>query len=155
MLNDLPEIELDLVRPGQVRLVFLPFPLEKRGDESIYEAAAAQCAGLHGGADRARRLLFQANSPGIGEKTEAVATEIGLPSSVLANCVQSAIPRVGALLQNARQLGIRGTPTFLFGTEMTPGQLRVLLIREGISEEPRWFQRLVQEALDRVRRQAG
>lgn len=98
--------------PDQIRFVYRDFPITSA--ESFVAAQAAQCAYEQGEFWEYHDLLFSGQMPlGIGAY-ETYATELGLDSEELLNCVDSEryAEEVSEDASFASNLGVTGTPTF-------------------------------------------
>jgi len=120
---------------GRVRLIFKDLPLPKH---EFARAAheAARCAGSLGRYWAYHDVLY-ANQPKF-EHDDLVryATDIGLPREKFTACLDSHrfAAAVEADAEQARALGIRGTPTFVINGRLVVGALPIEEFRKLIDE---------------------
>lgn len=112
---------LDYVDRGEVRYVYHDYPVAQ---EHRALAEAMLCAAEQDGYFEFRRSLqAQGNSfdPAQWRQSASIA---GLDLVAFEECVAAGTKRdaVHAMLQTGRELGIRGTPTFLIGTSEAAGE---------------------------------
>jgi protein-disulfide isomerase len=98
--------------PDQIRFVYRDFPITSA--ESFVAAQAAQCAFEQGDFWAYHDLLFSGQLPLGMDAYERYATELGLDSEELLNCVNSEryAEEVSEDAGFASNLGVTGTPTF-------------------------------------------
>lgn len=98
--------------PDQIRFVYRDFPITSA--ESFVAAQAAQCAFEQGEFWEYHDLLFSGQLPLGRETYEAYASELGLDSDELLNCIDSEryVDEVNEDASFASGLGVSGTPTF-------------------------------------------
>ena len=116
---------LDYVEKGQVRYVYHDYPTAA---EQRRVVEATLCAAEQDGYFALRSALVSgARQPGT-EQLHRMADIAGLDVASLEDCMGSGRKdgNVGRLVETARGLGIRGTPTFLIGsTGETGNQVRI------------------------------
>ena len=106
--------ELMATYGAKVRFVYRDFPLDEIHPEARPAAIAATCAGEQGKYWEYHNLLFTSDV-GLGaEARAAFAQRLGLDLERFATCVASGATNdeVDGDLQDAFELGVRGTPTF-------------------------------------------
>lgn len=125
-LETLPQLKEEYIDPGRVRLHFLPFPVH--GEAAKLEAQAAFCAAAQSlfweFQEAAFKYAKENGYPelGEGELASILASAGGNPDELLsclaAGTYAEAVEEVIAI---ARELGVRGTPTFFVGNQVIPG----------------------------------
>lgn len=125
-----PTIVKDYVATGKVRLEFRNFPI--LGEESGAAALGAQCAADQNKFWPYQKKLFLVEYDAgqlKNEKTQAgrfsaenlvkYAGDVGLDAAAFTTCLGAPDTgtKVAAHLRNARDLGLRGTPSFLIGDQ--------------------------------------
>jgi protein-disulfide isomerase len=120
---------------GRVRLIFKDLPLPSH-DLARPAHEAARCAGALGRYWAYHDKLF-ANQPKF-ERADLLryAGEVGLPREKFAACVDARrfAPEVEADVEQARAIGVRGTPTFVVNGRVVAGALPVEDFRALIDE---------------------
>jgi protein-disulfide isomerase len=120
---------------GRVRLVFKDLPLPSH-ELARPAHEAARCAGSLGRYWPYHDKLF-ANQPKF-ERADLLryAAEVGLPVDRFAACLDAHrfAPQVEADVEQARAIGIRGTPTFVINGRLVAGALPVEDFRTLIDE---------------------
>lgn len=113
-----PVVDKEYVETGKVSMVFKHFPL--RGPDSISASIASQCAGEQGKFWEYHDILYEnqgaENSGWVSkDRLKALASDISLDRTSFDACLES--NRYSQLVQNdlqlARDLRLRGTPTFV------------------------------------------
>ena len=126
---------------GRVRLIFKDLPLPSH-ELARPAHEAARCAGALGRYWPYHDRLF-ANQPSF-QRPDLLryAAEVGLPVDKFAACLDARrfAPAVEADVEQARALGVRGTPTFVINGRLVAGAL-----------PPEDFRRLIDEALKDTR----
>jgi protein-disulfide isomerase len=109
-LNDFRDVLNRFVDTGRALYAFRHFPLERIHPASVDLAVAARCAGEQGRFWEVVDLLFL--RPGLAITPEA----LGVQAAEFGRCRSgSGLAAVAADRQQAADLGVRGTPTFLVG----------------------------------------
>ena len=120
---------------GRVRLVFRDLPLPSHPlARPAHEAA--RCAGSLGRYWPYHDKLF-ANQPSFARADLLrYAAEVGLPGEKFAACLDARrfAPKVEADVEQARAIGIRGTPTFVVNGRLVAGALPVEDFRQLIDD---------------------
>lgn len=118
-----------------MRLVFKDLPLPSH-ELARPAHEAARCAGSLGRYWPYHDTLF-ANQPKF-ERADLLryAAEVGLPVDTFAACVDAHrfAPQVEADVEQARAIGVRGTPTFVINGRLVAGALPVEDFRALINE---------------------
>ncbi len=125
----------------RVRLIFKDLPLPSH-DRARPAHEAARCAGALGRYWPYHDKLF-ANQPSF-ERADLLryAAEVGLPGDKFTACLDARrfAPQVEADVEQARALGVRGTPTFIVNGRLVAGALPVedfrRLIDEALKDKP-------------------
>jgi len=125
---------------GRVRLIFKDLPLPTH-DLARPAHEAARCAGALGRYWAYHDKLF-ANQPSF-ERADLVryAGDVGLPREAFTKCLDARqfAPAVEADLEQARAIGVRGTPTFVVNGRVASGALPVedfrVLIDEALKDK--------------------
>jgi len=137
--DTLPVLLRDYVDTGRLLLAVRPFPLPYRGGAAIDEAALTRCAGRHGKFWEAHDTLF-ANAGASGlDQIEAVGAAAGLETDALAACIPDERDHVRRTVEEARALGVSGTPAFLIGQLDSTGRVTVQVAHQGVSRGSQWF----------------
>ncbi len=130
--------------PRQVKVVFKHYPLRKH--KLAFPAAQASiAAGNHGKFWEFHDLLFKNYSKLSHRKIEEIAVALGLDASALKEEMKAPqiADRINADLQNAKEAGVRGTPTvFINGIVLRDKTLK-------------GFQREIKKALGRHQNSAN
>ena len=126
---------------GRVRLIFKDLPLPSH-DLARPAHEAARCAGALGRYWPYHDKLF-ANQPKF-ERADLLryGGEVGLPRETFAACLDARrfAPEVEADVEQARAIGVRGTPTFVVNGRVVAGALPVedfrTVIDEALKDKP-------------------
>jgi len=136
----LPTIERKYVATGRVLFVLRQFPLPAIHPLSLAAAVAAQCAArqdkfwpLHH-----RLYTYQGRLDLTLIRNDAVA--VGADMTLWDSCMDSADSRaaVDREVTAAREVGVRGTPTFLIGRMQSPDAIQVFKEIDGLSTIAHW-----------------
>src|SRR5262249_9968611 len=123
---------------GRVRIIFKDFPL---GSHELARPAAeaARCAGAAGKFWDYHDRLYERQPAFARAELIAYAGELGLDREAFARCVDEHryASAVQADVDQARQLGVRSTPTFVVNGRVIIGTHPVETFREVIDEELR------------------
>jgi protein-disulfide isomerase len=133
-LQTFTQIEQDLVETGKVHYVFKDLPLTSIHPQATLAAEAARCAGAQDMGQDAyvamHHTLFEEQEAWSGQANAAdlfanYAAEIGLDGGSFAACLENHdfAAAVQADMQEARALGINGTPAFLINGHLVSGAL--------------------------------
>ena len=114
--NTLPKLTDKYVNGGQVKYVFVDFPLSFHA-QAQPAAVAAACAHQQGAFWKMHGLLFD-NQKALGEQTfQKLATDLQLKSEEFNQCLRD--PKIVAQIREqvrlAEAAGVQGTPAFLIG----------------------------------------
>ena len=120
-----PEISRQYVDSGKVLLAFRHLPLSTHAN-SQKAAEAAECAGLQGRFWQMHDLLFR-NVEELGDAywrryAGALALDLEKFDGCLAGDMSA---KVRADVETAKTVGVSGTPTFLLGTRLEDGTVRI------------------------------
>ena len=125
-LETLPQLREEYIDSGRVRLYFLPFPVH--GEAAKVEAEAAFCAAAQGLYWEFQKAAFSyAEEHGYpelgGEALALILGSVGGDPEGLLACLSSGTyaETVEQTIAIARELGVRGTPTFFVGQWTIPG----------------------------------
>jgi protein-disulfide isomerase/uncharacterized membrane protein/rhodanese-related sulfurtransferase len=113
-----PMIEQMLDKYGsQIRFVFRHFPVNEIHPYAQTAAEASECAGEQGKFWEAERKFYQEQSDLTEAALDRYAAEIGLNVNALHQCLMSgsARARVQQDVDDAKAVGVQGTPTFFVG----------------------------------------
>ena len=121
--------------PGQVRLVFKDFPLDFH-TQARPAHEAARCAGEFGKYWEYHDRLFEVQPEFARDDLIRYATELGVPGDGFVRCLDSDRFKglVEADVQEGRQAGIRGTPTFFINGRPLLGAVPYEVFKEWIEE---------------------
>jgi protein-disulfide isomerase len=133
-LQTFAQIEESMVERGEVRYFFKDMPLTSIHPQAMLAAEAARCAGAQEPGREAfvamHNMLFEKQRAWSGQSDAGdlfadYAAEIGLDAGVFAACLQNHEfeSAVEADLQEAMELGFRGTPAFLVNGQPVSGAL--------------------------------
>ncbi|MFO0293094.1 MAG: DsbA family protein [Rhodospirillales bacterium] len=119
---------------GRVRIVYKELPI--LGPDSVVAARAALAAHRQG-AYRAFHAALMARRGSFDDAAiAALATELGLDAARLRADMER--PEIAAQIERnralARELGIRGTPAFVIGTEIVPGAIDLATMRSLVAK---------------------
>jgi protein-disulfide isomerase len=122
-LGPYPQLKTDYIDTDQVRLVFRN--LAFIGNESIWAAEAAECAGDQGQFWAYHDLLFQKQGPENSgafsrNNLKQVAASLGLDTAQFNQCLDSGkyLSLVQQQSAGAQSLGIHSTPSFLVNSQL-------------------------------------
>jgi protein-disulfide isomerase len=126
---------------NRVRLIFKDLPLPSH-EHAMAAHEAARCAGSLGRYWAYHDKLF-ASQPQF-ERADLIryATDVGLSREKFTACLDAHrfAPQVEADVEQARALGVRGTPTFVINGRVVAGALPVedfrTLINEALRDKP-------------------
>jgi protein-disulfide isomerase len=125
MLQTMPQLMADYVNTGQVRYVFVDYPIAQLHPDAFKSHEAAACAGDQGKYWQMHDLLFT-NSPA-REASQLVtqASMLGLDMTKFEACLNNGnggahAAEIRASVGRMQQLGVGGTPLVLIG--LTPAQ---------------------------------
>lgn len=128
----LPGVIADLVQSGKVRLAFRHLPLQQIHADALKAAEASECAHRQGMFWPMHDALFAQPTDLSKEALVRKALSIGLDRRLFEGCLAGeAVSKITQDMQEARLLGIRGTPTFLFGIFQPDGRLKILRRESG------------------------
>ena len=119
----LPLIDKEFIQTGKLRYVMRELPLAQIHPHAQKAAEAAQCAGEQGKYWQMHDKLFQNQKALEVPRLKEYAKGIGLNSRAFDECLDGGkqTERVQRDLQEARSLGVNGTPGFFLGLT-TPGK---------------------------------
>ena len=126
---------LDIVDAKEdVRIVWKEFPI--LGEDSVFAARAALAAGMQGRYLDLHRTLMITRSRLSQDWVMTLAEGIGLDVEKLKQDMGSTeiTQQIGANLDLARQLGIRGTPAFIIDGKVFPGALDPSRLKELVND---------------------
>lgn len=113
----LPAIVDDFVKPGLIRFGFRHLPLDGMHPNAMSAAQSAECARSEDRFWQMHDALFTLPMRLAPSDIRKHASAVGLESSRFQGCLsQSANEAIRADLDPAERLGVKGTPTFFFGT---------------------------------------
>jgi len=123
-----PQIVTDYVDSGQVRYVFMDFPLTSIHPQAPLAAEAARCAGDQDAYLEMHRALFERQGDwcgrdDAGEVFVGLAGELGLDEATFRQCLESGrhTAAVQTDLDQGIGLGINGTPAFFLNGNFISG----------------------------------
>jgi len=140
-LETYPQIVTDYVDTGQVRYVFLDFPLSSIHPQAQAAAEAARCAGDQGAYLAMHDALFARQGEWNGRDDAATifgsfASELGLDGEAFTACLDSGqhAAEVQADLEQGISLGVDGTPAFFLNGRFLSGAQPYDVFRAMIEE---------------------
>ena len=127
-LETFPQIMADYVDTGQVRYVFLDFPISSIHPQAQAAAEAARCAGDQDAYLPMHDMLFARQSEWNGRQDAATifagfAQELGLDGDTFTACQEARTHEAAVLadLQQGAALGVNGTPAFFLNGNLLSG----------------------------------
>lgn len=130
------EVEEEYIETGKASLVYVDFIVH---EEALLAAEAAHCAGEQDAFWEYHDKLFeeQGETDYTAENLKAFAEELDLETESFNTCLEENRYRefVAAQTQQAQQIGLRGTPTFLINEQVVPGLIDFEQMSEIIEEE--------------------
>ncbi len=119
----LPQIDKEFLQTGKVRYAMRELPLTAIHPNAQKAAEAAQCAGEQGKYWQMHDKLFQNQKALEVPRLKEYAKGIGLDNRAFDECLDSGkqAVKIQRDLQEARSLGVNGTPGFFLGLT-TPGK---------------------------------
>jgi protein-disulfide isomerase len=140
-LSTLPEVQEEYVVAGKVKLTFKHVIVH--GEKAVLAAGAAECASEQNAfwAYHDKLYLNQGSVDFSAENLKRFAEELGLDSDSFNACLESEryMDKLAADLDEARQVGVSATPSFLINGKLVVGyqpfeEFRVH-IEEALSEQ--------------------
>jgi protein-disulfide isomerase len=124
----MPSVEEQFVTPGFVQLAFVHTPIERIHPLSFQASSVAECAREEGQFWEVHDALFQKRGKFDQEFLSELPLKLAIPQRQFGACMarQEVSDRVRSASQLGRDLGIRGTPTFLLGTRVDGMRMKVL-----------------------------
>lgn len=151
----LPSIEQEYISIGKLKYVLRDYPLEAIHKDALKAAEGAKCAGeqekyweMHD------RLFRNQNQLGAAELPKH-AQAIGLNLSAFQECLDKGkqVAEIRKDMEDARKLGVQGTPTFFLGTQDSAGQnIKVLTTIYGAQPYAQ-FKQAIEGALSQMEKQ--
>jgi len=119
----MPQIDKEFIQTGKVRFVMRDLPLANIHPNALKAAEAVECAGEQGKYWQMHDKLFQNQKTLEIPHLKEYAGKIGLDKRVFDKCLDSGkqVVKIQRDLQEAKNLGITGTPAFFLGLT-TPGK---------------------------------
>lgn len=117
-----PLMDKLLASDSKIRLVEKVIPV--LSEKSVLDAQAIYAAALQGGYEKMKRALMQDTAAPSLDRIRALATANQLDAAKLVSDMHdpSVSKLINANLAEAREIGLDGTPTFIFGTaSVVPG----------------------------------
>jgi protein-disulfide isomerase len=129
----LPDILKNYVDTGKAFVGFRHLPLEMMHPAARRAAEAAECGRREGKFWEVHDMLFSSPQALVNITADAFGTIGGLDRTRFATCLKGqATSAVSRDVEDARSLGISGTPTFFFGVLDDNGSLRVHRRESGV-----------------------
>jgi protein-disulfide isomerase len=131
--DTLPAIRKEYIDAGKLRHVFRNLPLETVHPLAFKAHQAALCAGDQGRYWEMHDRLFEQQRALQPEQLIAHAKGVGLAERGLRKCLASGrhVARIRADMDEARQLGVEGTPAFLIGVSLPDGRVKTVRYLRG------------------------
>jgi protein-disulfide isomerase len=120
----------DLVETGKAAYAFRHLPLDVIHPRALVAGVAAECAGEQGRFWEMHDALFGGalSDAAIGKHAE----DLGLDRHAFTACLaRDSRQGIQADLDDARRLGVAGTPTFLVGVSRPAGRMKVTQVLHG------------------------
>ncbi|MBI2816208.1 MAG: DsbA family protein [Acidobacteria bacterium] len=113
--STLPQIVAQYVKPAKVRYFYKDFPLEEIHPQAFKAAEAARCAGEQGKYwEMHDRFLRSGKALVISEPPANLALDLSKFQQCMDNGKYG--PQIRKDIQEAKKLGVKGTPSFYVGT---------------------------------------
>ncbi len=142
----LPLIDQKLIQAGTLQLVFKHFPLEGLHPDAPLAAQVAECTRQQGRFKPVHDAFFELPRGGVADFV-AIAKGLNVDAKRLDACLANdAKSRVQADQDEARQMGLSGTPAFLFGRLQPDGRVKAVRWQAGMIPA-RAFEALTQQVL--------
>ena len=145
-LVQFPSVKERLIQTGRVRWRYRDFPLDNIHRHARTSAHAAACADEQGKYWQAHQLIYESQTDWSGKADAAgdfrdIMKAIGLDLGQYDACMKSAkyAGRIQASHDEAMQVGVGSTPTFLIGGRLYPGGIpydEIKRIVDSISPPP-------------------
>jgi protein-disulfide isomerase len=127
-----PEFRRDYVDSGKVQFIFKHLPIADAHPDALELAKVVECAGRQGKFWQGHEWAFSRPAKESGVTRPDPAKALGLDDGALAECLGTDVPdRIRQDGESATSLGIRGTPSFVFGVVSGPGVIRASAIQSG------------------------
>lgn len=131
------EVEKEYVETGKVLVVYVDFIV--KGEPALLAAEAAHCAGAQDAFWSYHDLLYerQFEKDYSSKNLKGYAEELGLDVESFGTCLDEHQYRdfVIAQTQQAQQIGLTGTPSFIINRQLIPGLPEFEQMKEIIEEE--------------------
>ncbi len=134
-----PQIKTDYIDTGQVRYVFMDFPLTSIHPQAPLAAEAARCAGEQDAYLEMHHELFGRQTEWAGQSDAAeifagLAQGLGLDVAVFGDCLASGryTDAVQADLEQGVSLGVNGTPAFFLNGNFVSGAQPYSVFQQAI-----------------------
>jgi protein-disulfide isomerase len=132
----------EFVRPGQIRLAYINYPLPNHPNATP-AAEAAMCAGAQNKFWEMHDGLFETQNvwgpmPNAAAVFDSVARAKGVDVAAMRRCIESGATRALILAdaERAQESGVQGTPTFIVGGDvMMRGMQPIEAFREAIGRK--------------------
>ncbi len=120
-----PQIDRDYIKGGTLRYMFVDDPIEQMHPNAFKAHEAALCAGEQGKYWEMHTQLFAHQKALAPDALLSYAQAAGVDGAKLQECLSAGrnATRVRRNVATAQKVGVRGTPTFLFGV-VESGQFR-------------------------------
>ncbi len=112
----LPRLKKEYLFPGKARLIYRDFPIAFHPNAQI-SAESAHCAGEQGKYWEMHDMIFQNQKDLSAENLKQFAQQMSLNPYLFNACLESGKYREEVLkdLEDAKKIGVRGTPSFVVG----------------------------------------
>jgi protein-disulfide isomerase len=132
-LETLPKIQERFVATNQLAVVFRHLPIEQAHQFALGAAIAGVCANKFGAFWPLHDGVFGLQSPPDQEGLIRVAHEVGIDVVPFTDCLSdpAAASRVRKDADEARRLGVRGTPAFVIGSRRSTTTVQALKTLSG------------------------
>jgi protein-disulfide isomerase len=126
----LPQLIAAYVETGKIQYFFKDVPIEAIHPHAFQAAEAAHCAGAQGKYWKLHDRLFQNQKALMPADLIAHATAIDLNVGEFRQCLSRAAfaARIRLDIQDAKRIGVRGTPQFFLGTLESGGKTMVVVL---------------------------
>jgi protein-disulfide isomerase len=139
-----PDVRAQLINTGRIRFRFIDCLILSAHRNTLNASVAAACADEQGQFWPLHDLLYAKQDEWNGEATnnpdkviKALAHTIpGLDASKFDECLDSrrTLPRVQAHIKLGDERGVRGTPTFVFGSKMYSSVMGIDAFKQAVNE---------------------
>lgn len=147
VIQTMPSLEKEYIQTGKVQYIIRDFPLEAIHKTAFHRAVVANCAGEQNRYWEMHDRLF-VEPVVVLDSWEQHATALGLDLPAFQECVRSErqAEKVRKDIQEGREAGVKGTPTFFLGFQGPDQHLKVMKVLRGAQSYTR-FKNVIDQLL--------